>query len=216
MIEAHEAAHHAPQTGRRWLDMALAMSAFFISVVSLVVAIEDGRTMQRMANDNARLVEANSWPFVEFHTHNVDEHGAGDVRLVLTNSGIGPARIETFELWWNGQPMVSPTALLKACCLTTPTAVAEAQTTVTSVGLAAPRILRAGDHVDVLAMPLASGNADFWKAFNAERQKLSARICYCSVFDECWIGSGQTTHADRVASCPAPPVSYQVSAQRRQ
>ncbi len=43
-----------------------------------------------------------------------------------------------------------------------------------------------------------------------------ARICYCSVFDECWIGSGQTTHADRVASCPAPPVSYQVSAQRRQ
>ena len=164
--------------------------------------------MERMANDNARLVEANSWPFIEFSTHNVDEHGGADVRLVLTNAGIGPARIETFELWWNGQPMASPAALLRACCLTTPTEIAEAKTAVTAVSLVAPRIVSAGDHVDFFALPASSGNAELFQKFNRERDNVTARVCYCSVFDECWIGSGLTTHADRVAGCPAPTVPF--------
>ena len=87
--------------------MSLGLSAMFVSVISLGVAIEHGRTMERMADANERMVQASSWPFVEFSTHNVDERGSPNVRLVLTNEGIGPARIETFELWRKGQPMAS-------------------------------------------------------------------------------------------------------------
>ena len=45
------------------------------------------RTMERMAEantgwrPNGRMVQASSWPFVEFSTHNVDERGSPDVRL---------------------------------------------------------------------------------------------------------------------------------------
>ena len=39
--------------------------------------------MERMADANTRMVEANSWPFLQFNTHNVDEHGNPDVRLVM-------------------------------------------------------------------------------------------------------------------------------------
>ena len=111
--------HHSGHTGHRWLDLVLGLSAMFVSVVSLIVAVAHGRTMERMADANTRMVEANSWPFVEFETHNADEHGNGDVRLVLINEGVGPARIETFELWWDGKPMSSLRTLLQACCLTT-------------------------------------------------------------------------------------------------
>lgn len=112
-MEAPEQPHqHATHTGHRWLDIVLALNAMFVSVVSLVVGIEHGRTMERMADANTRMVEANSWPFVAFSTHNVDENGNADVRLVLNNQGIGPARIQAFELWYAGQPIASPKDLI--------------------------------------------------------------------------------------------------------
>jgi len=101
-METPEAHHeHPAHTGHRWLDIVLAVSAMFVSVVSLVVAIEHGRTMERMAEANTKMVEANSWPFVEFDSHDIDEQGKPEVRLVLINAGIGLARIKTFELWFD-------------------------------------------------------------------------------------------------------------------
>lgn len=164
-----------------------------------------------MADANARMVEANSWPFVAFSTHNVDEHGNANVRLVLNNQGIGPARIQTFELWYKGQPMASTAALIKACCETNPTEMAQAGKTTWSVGLTAPSILRAGDHSDFLTAAYSNDNKDLWKKFNVERDKINVRICYCSVFDECWVGSGQTTDAQRVPGCPAPAVPFRLN-----
>jgi hypothetical protein len=192
----------------------------FVSVVSLVVAVEHGRTMERMADANARMVDASSWPFVEFDSHhNVDEHGAGEVRLVLTNDGIGPARIETFELWWDGKPMSSARDLIRACCMTTPVETKEANTTVMSFGIAAPQILRAGAHEDFFSMAIGPGNRELGSKLNAERLKITTRVCYCSVFDQCWVqlyglalfqkDPKKIVHPDRVDKCVAPAVPYQ-------
>ena len=38
MTPERETAHFAHGTGRRWLDLTLALSAMFVSIVSLVVA----------------------------------------------------------------------------------------------------------------------------------------------------------------------------------
>jgi hypothetical protein len=71
--------------------------------------------------------------------------------------------------------------------------------------------LRAGDdHTDFLNVPSTAKNADLWSKFNVERDKISVRVCYCSVFDECWIGSGTTTKATLVATCPTPEVPYEL------
>jgi hypothetical protein len=219
-MDTPEAPHqHPAHTGRRWLDMSLALSAMFISVVTLIVAIGHGRTMERMADANTKMVEANSWPFISFNTHDINEQGKADVRLTLTNEGIGPARIETFELWWNGQPMSSYKALLEACCLTTPALREQLKKTAdTRVSLASPRILRAGEHVDFLALAYNKGNEDLFSKFDFERDKIKTRVCFCSVFDECWVQMGglgvvkdeELIHPSRVNSCPAPATPYQV------
>jgi hypothetical protein len=110
--------HHTHRaTGRRWLDMVLALSAMTVSVVSLIVAVGHGRTMERMAEANSRLVAANSWPFLQYRTDNVGPNETQRIALLIENVGIGPARTETFEVWWHDQPMPTPTALLRACCL---------------------------------------------------------------------------------------------------
>lgn len=210
-MEAPEHPHqHSAHTGHRWLDIVLALSAMFVSLVSLVLAIGHGRTMERMAEANARMVQANSWPFVAFETHNVDDHGNADVRLVLRNQGVGPARIQTLEMWYDKQPIASPLELIKACCETTPAERAGAGKTIWTTGLSAPSILRAGDHSDFFSAPRAKDNGDLWAKFNVERDKVTVRLCYCSVFDECWIGSGVTTEATSVASCPVPKMSFRM------
>jgi hypothetical protein len=214
-----EAPHHHPShTGHRRLDIVLGLSAMFVSVVSLVVAVEHGRTMERMADANTRMVDANSWPFVEFDSHNVDEQGKGAIRLVLTNDGIGPARIETFELWWNGKPMSSAGDLIRACCVTTPVELQEAKAAIVAIGIAAPRILRAGEHEVFFAIPSGPGNTELLSKLDDARLKIATRVCYCSVFDQCWVHvSGlellrqdpkKSIHPDRVDSCVAPAVPY--------
>jgi hypothetical protein len=40
---------------------------------------------------------------------------------------------------------------------------------------------------------------------------MSYRVCYCSVFDECWtntIGHGHQLDPVRVGKCPVPAVAY--------
>jgi hypothetical protein len=217
MIDAPEPPHqHHAHTGHRWLDMSLGLSAMFVSVISLVVAVEHGRTMERMADANERMVEANgrmvqanSWPFIQFGTHNIDERGNPKVRLSLINVGVGPARIETFELSWNGHPMSSTKALFDACCKTIPAKPAQPNTVVVFNEHVAQRVLRAGDQFDFLAMT-DSREGDLLSKFNVERNNITVQVCYCSVFDECWLGSGITTHAERVASCPTPAVPFKI------
>lgn len=215
-MDSPEAPHlHASHSGHRWFDIALGVSAIFVSVVTLVVAIGHGRTMEKMADANMRMVEANSWPFIDFSTHNVSDKGVAQVRLVLTNEGVGPARIETFELWYKGKPMASPEALLKACCTPDP------MHQPIGVGLASPRILRAGEHVDFLSAGYSEKSPDVYNRFNSERDYMTTRVCYCSVFDECWTKEGgdallmkgqrKLVHPEPVKSCPVPSVPYQLS-----
>jgi hypothetical protein len=87
---------HAHPSGKGWLDMALGGSAFIISLVSLWLGIQHGRAMEK-------LVAANSWPNIEFDTV-VDRSSAtgAELQLRLDNNGIGPARVETLELWFRG------------------------------------------------------------------------------------------------------------------
>jgi hypothetical protein len=207
--------HHEAHTGHRWLDIVLAVSAMFVSVISLIVAIEHGRTMERMAEANTKMVEANSWPFVEFDTHNVDEQGKPEFRFVLTNAGIGPARIQTFEMWFDGKPMASIYDIFDACCRS-----ADAQsrqregTTYISLGTAAPNILRAGDHENFFTMTWDKDAENIAAKFNEGRVKITTRTCYCSVFDECWVSSGLTTQATKVPSCSTPAVPFRTDVRR--
>ena len=66
-----------------------------IAAISLWIAIDTERT-------NRQLVVEAAWPFVHVYTS-----GGSSPQLPLTlsiaNAGIGPAKIETLELFWNGK-----------------------------------------------------------------------------------------------------------------
>ena len=204
MKPEHETPHAAHSTGRRWLDLTLALSAMFVSLVSLAVAVHHGNAMDR-------LVAANSWPFLMYGTDNMDPQGKRHISLKVENDGIGPARIQTFEVWWQGQPVSTGPELLRRCCMPdsrTPIDSPTARSLNLVIGQIASRVVRAGDSETFLSLELKDANADIWHRLDVARLQLKMRACYCSVFDECWETDLEQTSAKSVRSCAAAKVPF--------
>jgi hypothetical protein len=202
-VETH-AHHHAHGTGHRWVDMVVAFSALFVSVVSLGVAIVHGRTMENMADANARLVSANSWPFLSFGAGTITTNGDPRVNLHVANAGVGPAKIESAELIWKGVAYRSDHDFLVACCG------ADAGSKYDS-SLLSNEVLRPGDNLEFLGFAQSADQKIFaalQKAMLSPDLKLV--VCYCSIFDECWKGDLTTLSLTpaKVKSCDQPKVPF--------
>jgi hypothetical protein len=203
-VETH--APHAHKTGHNWVDLVVAISALFISVVSLGIGILHGRTMERMAEENARLVAANSWPFVSYGTATVTTDGVTSVRMQVFNSGVGPAKIESAELKWKGVAYRTSRAFLAACCNLEP-----ASETPYDTSVVPNFVLPAGERSLFLQFSKAADSEVFSALQRAALSPdLQLNICYCSIFDECWQDdlTALSLTPKRVDACTLPAVPF--------
>ena len=171
---------HAHKTGHSPVDLAIALSAIAISVISLFVAVEHGRTEEK-------LVAASSWPFLTFQT---SENGldAGDrtISLRLQNSGVGPARVHWLRMTLDRTPVRDRADLMRRCC-GVPAGPLDQQVRRGLITQNAPvGVLPARDGVDLLAWREVPGNAAVWAGLDSARHRLKTDVCYCSVLDDCW------------------------------
>lgn len=203
----HGHAHHQP-TGIRWLDMIVAVSAIFISFVSLAVSIEHGKIMQRMAKENEKMVAGSTMPFLTFSGSELDPVSFRPrLRLILKNGGVGPARVDWFELRYKGVPYSTDGALLLACCSADMPKEDRLPNVVYSniSGMMIPQ----RESVDIIDLQ-PGVSAGLRSALDNSRQYITARACYCSVLDECWeanfgndIASGSRVQVEK---CNMPPL----------
>ena len=188
---------------RHWIEYAATLIALVVSVISLWVAIATEKANQKMVDANYRMVAAASWPFLQLNSSN-NEGGKRRIALKLENAGVGPAKLRTLEVFWRGKAYGSSEALLKACCATTAPV-----TWATDTAPVEGTVLRAGAERPIIAMDSTPATEDMWKAFDRVRRvELTYRACYCSVFDECWIGDLTKLSARPVAMCPKPATPY--------
>ena len=179
MIDPGESHHEHHKTGVNWVDLTIAMTALLISVTSLILSVVDGRTLERMADANAKLVQENSWPFVSYRTGHDND---GTVHVGLINKGVGPAKIETIELKWKGVAYGNAFDFLAACCGYRRDPRHE------DYDLGTVDVLRAGQEGNLFALNPAPYNQAVRDRFDAARisPNMNLDVCYCSVFDECW------------------------------
>jgi hypothetical protein len=182
------------------LDITLAVSAVFISLVSLFLAIQHGRVMERM-------VEASTWAFVTVDFANADPVTfEPHTRLVMVNKGVGPAKIESLELFYNGAAVPGPRTLLDA--ILKPGAAGRTHGFVISDihGI----VLSAKEELDFLDFKVAAYTPDEYKALALAMPRLDFKVCYCSVLDECSTVDTRehARHPVTVKSCPVPQVLY--------
>ena len=205
-MDAHEVhTPHVGHTGHRWLDILLGGAALTVSCISLYVAVHHGDTMEK-------LVAASSWPYLQFSADIVDgskqdASGSVKLRLMVENGGVGPARLETLEVFSNDAPVPNVTALgnlLRA---------AGKQESL-DVGLEGTRavgqVIGAKSILTVVGITAPRGEA-WGRPFTQVASALRARLCYCSVFDECYVVDNRVDRgrATKTRSCPVVPVPYQ-------
>lgn len=200
MIE-HESHSHAHHTGVPWLDLILAGSAIFISIVSLLVSIRHGSTMERLVAANQKQIEASTLPILRFTTGNVLEN-SNVVHFDLSNGGTGPAMVEWLRVKWDGQPTNGPSDFFDRCCRSrTQPAPSIWQ------NVASGMTLSAGQSESIFQIRAAGVNPDSYHLLDTDaRFKIEVESCYCSVLDECWMTDFKV-RPRIVQSCEAIPAS---------
>lgn len=201
---------------RHWGESVLAIGAVIIAAVSLWVAYDTERTNRQLVTSERDLVAASSWPFVQIAENDQTPDGKPGMTLFISNGGIGPAKLETFEVFWKGKAQRNPWELLGACCV--PPGASSASTAAgpdlpfgrsTTSGV----VLRAGQVLNFLFLERTAEDAASLDALGSRLSELSFRYCYCSAFDECWLseqhfGRPHDMNPPRVRVCPEPAVPY--------
>jgi len=216
-IEKPHVHHH--RRGIPWYDLALPIAALFVSLISIYIAWHHGKVMQELVHQNEKLVEANSLPYVDIYTSDLeDDRSTSAFRLTVQNQGVGPARIAEVVMTIGGQPVPNFSTLVDHCCM--PGLVQAAKLgkkqyrgvkngeVITST--VRDRMIRPGETVDAIDWRLTPENEsviDHLKAgFASDRINIS--ICYCSVFHDCWVRTDQDRRPVPVNQCPIASVPY--------
>ncbi|HEY1938643.1 MAG TPA: hypothetical protein VGJ33_11970 [Candidatus Angelobacter sp.] len=180
MIE-HESHSHGHRTGIPWFDLILAGSAIFISIVSLIVSIHHGRTMEQLVAANEKQVKASTLPILRYSTGNMSDN-VKMVHFQLRNGGTGPAIIEWLRLKWNGEAASGSQDLLERCCgkLPKPRSV--------WIDTASGNTLPARESLDFFSIRASDADPALYELLDRDaRFKVEAEACYCSVLEDCWL-----------------------------
>jgi hypothetical protein len=194
------------KVGHRWIDLSVAGCALVVSVTSLFVAFRHGHSMERMAEANAKLVQANSWPLLQSDQSDVGSQGASVFSLDVVNNGVGPAKIEALEVSWKGQPVRNPRELIALCCRKSPVSQSEPLVQTSSL---MGTVLRAGQVREILVFPEDEVHQVMTGRMRVSIADIHWHACYCSVFDECWVSDLHTLHPTVVKECPVPKVPFE-------
>lgn len=201
MIEPPEAPHHVAEHHRTaipWFDVAMGVAVLVVSFGSLYVSLHTGHTMEALVEQNQRLVRAQSTPILQYtHGNNVD--GRRVLIFNVRNAGTGPARIAWARLSHDGEIYRSWASFALG-------SVPEVDRLPLMTAPLAPAVLSAGEERTILRWERGGSAAEQrgWDAVEQARFKAQATICFCSVFDECWLSNMNGDVPRQVASCEVP------------
>lgn len=190
--------HHHHHTGHRWLDVTLGVSAVFISLMSLFLAIQHGRVMEKM-------VEASTWPYVMTTVSTSNRDGTRHNTIHVENKGVGPAKIETLEVFYHGVAQADGQVLLRS--IVNPIDPARHMLYLKSDVV--DSVMAANEDIAIVDLNPENYTPEETAAIGTALPEMSFRTCYCSVFDECWVLD--TRKANRpfaVKACSAPEIPF--------
>jgi hypothetical protein len=183
------------RTGVHKLDLFVGACALLVSAISLFIGWQSNRTQQRM-------LAASVWPYLAWDTSNYNDQTKEDeVSLEIRNLGVGPARIASLQLSYQGKPVADYHELVAACCKAEVEGLKHWSSRISTIN---PVVIPAHDSIKFFAVLKAADNTALWDKFNRERYQVQGRACYCSVLDECWLLDSTQAVPQPVPSCPAP------------
>jgi hypothetical protein len=184
------------------LQTALAVIGIFTGSVALYATLNESDAVRKQ-------LDASVWPNVETGSElwtkeavarREEFHGTEGplFRFTALNSGIGPARIASVQITVDGKPQQRWAQVIEALT-------GLSQTTFGSNTLGG-RVIRAGE--TIYPMTLMGEPAQLFldklSGPSDPNHRIVTQICYCSVFDQCWITSSDSVRSgpEHVEKCP--------------
>ena len=160
--------------------------ALAVSVFALAIGAWQTRLMQSQAR-------ASVWPHLEIgytYNSNVDENA---FLWRVDNNGVGPARIETVRVTFDGTPLKNWEGAAAALGFKGP----QHYSTSSLDGEVIPPSLNRETAIEALRV----NQRELAAAIKQNATRFGMDICYCSVYDDCWIAHWLKTRPEPVARC---------------
>lgn len=210
--------HHKP-TGHRGLDLVLPIAALFVSFVSILIAWHHSHIMRELVHQNERIVEAESLPYLEIYTSDLSSDlRTPTLRLTVQNEGVGPARVAEVLMTVNGKPVPDFNTLVDRCCA--PGLLQARKDSAKQfrgmrngevvLSRLRDRMIRPGEEIDAFAWPITAQNKQLVDRLKTglESDEINLSVCFCSVFDECWVRTDEDRWPVAVKQCRVESVPY--------
>jgi hypothetical protein len=177
---------HETPNRRPLLSNITSAVALSVSVFALALGAWQTRLMQSQAR-------ASVWPYLSIgYTYSSDTDENAFVWRV-DNNGVGPARVQRVSLTLDGHPMRHWTDVLIALGFK-----GKLHLSTSSIaGEVIPPSLNRETAIESIHI----NDRDVGAAFKNAVERFKMDICYCSVYDDCWIAHWQVSKVDPVASC---------------
>jgi hypothetical protein len=176
--------------------MIVELSSLFalaISSLALALGVYQARLMNVQTALMQRQSRASVWPYVSIGYSIKD---AGDQRgytWEINNDGVGPARIESVTVNVDGKPVSSWKDVFR-------TVFGEASVDATYSQIYG-KVLPANTNRETTIEAVRILDVDQAKAFYAAQRRIEMTICYCSVYEDCWVAYRQTPKVQSVDRC---------------
>lgn len=170
------------------LEITLALCAILISIASFYATYLQASAAEKQ-------VTAMTLPLLNFgHGNYSSEEKRAKVTYFINNVGVGPARIKSAHLVYEGQRYNALFDYFDACCKAEYKSAIEETKQNVNYGLLTSgienRILLNGDDIRFIQLPKAEVNSALWNKLNDVRWKTEMEVCYCSLLDNCyWLKS---------------------------
>jgi hypothetical protein len=177
-----------------------ALMTQFSSVLALgasFLALSIGAYQARIMNVQTQLMQKQAraavWPYISIGYSISDQGEKLGYTWQIDNDGVGPARIESVTMSLDGKPMHSWDEVFRAIF---GNASVPATYTQFDGKVIAPNTNRETtiDAMRILTLEQA-------KVFYKAQDRFKMAICYCSVYDECWIANRQESQVQPVDRC---------------
>lgn len=150
-------------------EMIMAICAVFLSLVAVSVALFE-------ANIAREQQKVSAWPYLDVTSSNLN----GMTHMVI-NKGLGPAIIKDVRVSFRNTPVKEWGDLFNL--------IDEQYPWATTTSTLRNQIISPGQTFNFLKL-----NKDIFKEYlkTSKRHDISVSICYCSVYQDCWLAETET------------------------
>ena len=137
---------------------------------------------------------ASAWPYVSLYHNNA--HGGSE--LAVRNVGLGPALVRSVEVTVDGRPARTWGGMLHAVAGLDSATPLTYSTITSDVGRGS--VLLPGSEVENFRLV---GPPDLVSKLEqaVRRDRVVRRLCYCSLYDECWTARSDSAEPSPVRAC---------------